>query len=220
MTQETKVISGIGVVTVAILVGAIFFLSKPSEDTATVLSADPKVFVREDSHSIAPNPAKVTIVEFGDYQCPACAALQPTVKELILRFTPKKSEQVNIVYRHFPLPQHKYALISAEAAEAAGEQGKFWEMHEKLYETQTQWAESNNPLEIFVGYAKDLGLNIEQFKQAVESNKFASKIQQDKNDGVALGINSTPTFFINGKKLEDAPSFDNFKSKIEAELNK
>ncbi len=216
MTQEAKVILGISAVTTAILIGAVFLLSKPSQEST--LSVDPKIFVREDSHSIAPNPAKVTIVEFGDYQCPTCAAVQPIVKELILRFTLKKSEQVNIVYRHFPLPRHKNALISAEAAEAAGEQGKFWEMHDKLYENQTQWAESNNPLEIFVGYAKELELDTKQLKQAVESSKFAGKIQQDKNDGITLGVNSTPTFFINGKKLEGVPSFENFKSRIEEEL--
>lgn len=218
MTQEAKVILGIGAVAVAIVIGAVFLLSKPSQEAN--LSADPKIFVREDSHSVAPGAAKVTIVEFGDYQCPSCAAAQPTVKELILRYTPKKSEQVNIVYRHFPLPQHKNALISAEAAEAAGEQGKFWEMHDKLYENQTQWSESNNPLDIVVGYAKELKLDTEKFKQAVENNKFANKIQQDKNDGITLGVNSTPTFFINGKKLEGMPSFENFKSKIEAELRK
>lgn len=218
MTQEVKIIFGIGAVTVAMTFGAVLWLSKPTQSPGT--STEFKRFIREDSHSVAKSPAKVTIVEFGDYQCPACKAAQATIRELILRFTPKKSDQVNIVYRHFPLPQHKNALLAAEAAEAAGEQGRFWEMHDKLYETQTQWSGSNNPLDIFVTYAKDLGLDIEKFKQAVESNKFYSKIEQDKNDGIALGINSTPTFFINGKQLEGTPSFANFKSKIEEELQK
>lgn len=218
MTQEAKVILGIGAVTLAIVISAAFFLSKPNQESS--VSADPKVFVREDSHSYAPNPAKVTIVEFGDYQCPACAVAEPAVKEVILKYTPRKSEQVNFVFRNFPLTQHKHSLIAAEAAEAAGEQGKFWEMHDKLYESQSAWAESNNPLELFVSYAKALELNTDKFKQAIESNKFANKIQQDQSDGNTLGVNSTPTFFMNGKRLEGVPSFENFKSKIDAELNK
>lgn len=220
MTQEAKIISGIGAVTIALVIGAVFFLSKPDSEVNSVSSGNPKVLVRDDSHSIASGSAKVTVVEFGDYQCPACAISEPAVKELILRYIPKKTEQVNFVFRNFPLSQHQNALISAEAAEAAAEQGKFWEMHDKLYENQNQWAESNNPVDIFVSYAKELGLDIEKFKQTAESGKFAAKIQQDRNDGNTLGVNSTPTFFINGKKLESAPSFENFKSRIDQELNK
>lgn len=212
MNQEAKVLTIIGVVTVAILIGAVFMLSKSGTESAKNASTpvDNNLLIKSDSHKIATDSAKVTIVEFGDYQCPACAAAHPNVKEILKEYSGK----VNFVFRHFPLPQHQNAMIGAEAAEAAGEQGKYFQMHDLLYERQRYWSENDKPLEIFTEYAKELNLDTEQFTKAVSTNKNQQRIYADRNDGQSLGINSTPTIYINGKKL---PSFDinEFKKSID-----
>ena len=175
---------------------------------------DEKLLVGEDSHKVTSDSAKVTIVEFGDYQCPACGAAHPIVKQILKDY----GEQITFVFRNFPLPMHNNAKISAEAAEAAGAQGKFWEMHDKLYETQNNWAESSKPLDLFVNYAQELGLDVDKFKEDIDGNKYSDRINKDKSDGNTLGVNSTPTFFINGEKLVGAPNFNTLKSKIDSQL--
>lgn len=212
MTQEVKVLSGIGILTAALLIGAVFFLSNSNAPTTQNSDSpvDTKLLIKEDSQKISTDSAKVTIVEFGDYQCPACALAHPIVKQVLDDYPGK----VNFVFRHFPLPQHQNAQVAAEAAEAAGEQGQYFQMHDLIYQNQKEWSENNNPVEIFVKYAKELKLNVEQFNLAVTTNKYNQKIMADKNDGLALGINSTPTFYINGKKM-DGFSYSDFKKIIE-----
>ncbi len=209
MTQEAKVLLGIGIVTIAILVGAVFFLNQTTP-VSTKGPVDEKLLIKNDSNKIASDSAKVTIVEFGDYQCPACRAAFPNVNRVLKDYSGK----VNFVFRHFPLPQHQNALSAAEAAEAAGEQGKYWQMHDLLYENQPEWSESADPLGIFSKYAASLNLNVEQFKNFVSTNKYHDKILSDKSDGEKLGINSTPTFYINGIKLPGY-SYEDFKSRID-----
>lgn len=216
MSQEIKVIGSIVFVTLLIIGGATMFLSGPSTQTlgATVANAD--VLVRKDSNITGKTSSKVTLVEFGDYQCPACALSAPAVEQVIHDYAGK----IRIVFRNFPLPQHKNALLAAEAAEAAGAQGKYWEMNKLLYAGQADWSESEKALEIFVGYGRMLGLNTETFTKDVQSKKYAAKIQSDKNDGLAVGVNGTPTFYLNGSQLTVRPTYDNFKDYIEAELHK
>lgn len=217
MTQEIKVLLSVGIATVLIMVGGIFFLnSGQTAVVSEVKSADASILVRENSHKMSTESAKVVIVEFGDYQCPACGVAHFAVKKILEYY----QGRVNFVSRQYPLPQHKNALIAAEAAEAAGEQGKFWEMNDKLYENQDKWSESDNALDIFARYAKDLGLDVEKFREDVSSKKFEDRINQDKNDGNNLGINATPTFFINGKQLAQPPTYDNLKTAIDQELKK
>lgn len=219
MNQEAKILVGIGIATIIILVGAIFLLSKssPAQNVSSA-SVDTKLLIRDDSHKISSNSAnlKVTIVEFGDYQCPACGQAYPITKQVLKDY----SGRINFVFRNFPLPQHQNALISAEAAEAAGAQGKFWQMHDKLYETQNDWADSNQPLNIFTGFAKNLGLDVLRFQNDVSTNKYADRITQDQSDGNTLGINATPTFFINGQKIEGVMVYEDFKGKIDPLLSK
>lgn len=210
MSQEAKVVIGIGFATIAIIVGAVFFLGKPST-TPSAVPTDSKILVRDDSVKTGSASAKVTLVEFGDYQCPACAQADPIVRRLIEEY----KDRILVVFRNFPLSQHPNAQPAAEAAEAAGAQGKYWEMYHLLYENQGQWNLSNNPIEIFSGYAKDLGLDLDKFKKDVEGNKFSDKIQRDINDGNTLGINATPTFFLNGEKLVGVPSYDDLKSRTD-----
>ncbi len=194
MSTDQRIIAIVAVLSVLILGYAVFFLGKSPAGTSE--PADLSVLVRPDSNKIASDSAKVTIVEFGDYQCPACAVANPVVKQLVEEY----QGRINFVFRHFPLPQHQHAMVAAKAAEAAGEQGKFWQMHHLLYENQTKWENSQSPSEIFTQYAREIGLNEEQFKQSLNSDKFFDKINGDRNDGNTIGVNSTPTFYINGVK--------------------
>ncbi len=210
MSSEAKTIFGIGIATIIIVVGGVIMLGSNSQPP----KSDSKALERGDSYKISSTSAKVTVVEFADFQCPACGAAHPIVKQILEQYQGK----INFVYRHFPLPQHKNAELAAEAAEAAGEQGKFWQMHDLIFQNQKEWSESSQALDLFISYAKGLGLDEEKFKKALSENKFAEKIIRDKNDGSAVGVNSTPTFFINGQKFPGVLSLAEFRNKIEESL--
>ncbi len=162
--------------------------------------------------------AKVSLVEFGDFQCPACAAAYPIVEQLLASY--KDNPDVNFVFRHFPLPQHQFALLSAEAAEAAGAQGKYWEMYDLLYKNQNAWSGSSDPLSIFAEYANQLKLDVNLFKTEVQQSKYGKLISDDQQQGLALSINSTPTFFLNGTRMVGIQSLEDFKARVDAELAK
>lgn len=160
--------------------------------------------------------AALSLVEFGDYQCPACGIVNPVIKQVLAEFGGK----VNFAFKNFPLSQHANANISSYAAEAAGLQGKFWQMHDKLYETQDVWSNSPDPKPIFEGYAMDLGLDVDQFKADIESQKVKDMVRKDSGDGSAVGISFTPTFFLNGVRMDDASRIEDFRTAFEKALNK
>lgn len=214
MKQDVKIMLGIGIVCVVLLVGAAFLMGGSATPNQTQ-KVDPKLLVRQNSHTTNGSP-KVTIVEFGDYQCPACGVAHPVMKEIESEY----GNKITFVFRNFPLPMHQNSHISAEAAEAAGKQGKFWQMYDLLYQNQKEWSESTSPLDIFATYAKKLGLDVEQFKSDVSNNAYAKQIEQDIKDGNALGVNATPTFFINGVMMEGVPQTSDFKEKINQALVK
>ena len=156
--------------------------------------------------------SKIVLVEYSDFQCPACGAYHPVVKQLVEEF----GNDVAFVYRHFPLRQiHPNADLSARAAEAAGAQGKFWEMHDLLFENQKEWSNQKNAVDSFVKYAESLGLSSEQFKSDIDSKEVKQKVNEDYNGGTSLKISGTPTFFLNGKKLQNPRNYEEFKSIIE-----
>lgn len=210
MTQEMKVIFSIGVLTLAILFGGVVLLSS-NEQPNNNAPVDKAVLGRNAKHTVSSENAKVTIVEFADFQCPACARTQPVISQILEDY----KGNINFTYRHFPLPQHRYAVLAARAAEAAGEEGKFWEMYKVLYERQTEWQDHGNAAEVFTVYATELQLNKLKFTERIKSEKYDDAIEQDKNDAITLGVNSTPTFFINGKKMYDAPTYQNLKKVID-----
>ncbi len=215
MTQELKVILGISALSIAILVGGIFFLSKDGA-TSTGVVTDPKILSQNNNHIIATDSAKVTVVEFADFQCPACRAALPNIKQVLEKY----KGQVNFVYRHYPLPQHKNAILAAMTAESAGAVGgpeKFWDMYALLFERQTKWSESSDARSIFVEYAKELQLDSDAFSKSLDDSALMDRIQKDKTDGNTLGVNSTPTFFINGETVT-GNSFEALAQKIEEKL--
>jgi protein-disulfide isomerase len=142
--------------------------------------------------------APVVMEEFGDLQCPPCAALHPELN----RIESEYGARVQLVFRHFPLTQmHPYALEAAQAAEAAGLQGKFWEMHAWMYEHQQEWATAPSARQLFTSQAANLGLNVEKFKQDMNSADVKQRIILDYRRGVSLGVQGTPTLFINGRMV-------------------
>ncbi len=161
------------------------------------------------------NPnATVTLVEYSDLQCPACRAAQTAVQEVLKKY----GDKIKFVYRHYPLAQiHHNAQIAAQAAEAAGNQGKFWEMHDKLFDNQNSWSSTKNPLDTFVFYAGELGLNVDQFKTDFGSSAVASKITAQALGGDTSGVNATPTFFLNGEKV-NLGSFADLETLVSAAI--
>lgn len=161
--------------------------------------------------------AKVVITEYSDFQCPACVSYYSLIKQLHKDF----EDKLAIVYRHFPLSQHENAKPAAIAAEAAGKQGKFWEMHDMLFESQKNWENEKNAQKIFMGYAKKLELNLEKFKQDLASKEAKEKVEADYQSGVAVGVNHTPTFFMNSWEIQNPRTYEEFKNIInEAESKK
>lgn len=160
--------------------------------------------------------AKVTIVEYSDYQCPACAYYHPIVDSL----KQELGDDLKVEYKYFPLNSHQYAALAARAAEAAKNQGKFLEMHNLLFENQQQWSSSNNPISAIIGYARDLELNMDQFRKELNAAETQQIVMEEKQEGVQLGVNSTPTFYINGEKLQQNPNtYNEFKTIVESYMN-
>lgn len=213
MKTETKVLGVILILTVVFLFGGIFLLSRSSNQDAK----EDNVFQIDYSkgQKIGSNSAKVKLVEFSDFQCPACATVEP----YLLKLRSYNPEDLQIIYRHFPLPQHQFAREAATLAEVAGEEGKFWEMHDKIFETQTEWSKLNDATAFFVSLAKELGLDENKVKQAMEEDAFKSTIENDLAEGQSLRVNSTPTFFLSGRKLI-LQKFDDLGILVEQELKK
>lgn len=216
MSKEAKIITGIGVITLIVLFGSMFLLSSSSNQVDNSKLSDETILKKNNNHKIATDSAKVTIVEFADFQCPACGQAYPQIKQVLNDFAGK----INYVYRHFPLPQHQNAILAAKSAEAAGEQGRFWEMSEFLFTRQPEWSEKTNAKEVFINYAKSLDLNTDQFSQDIDSDKFLSTINKDKEDGTSVEVTSTPTIFINNKKFTKVASYANLSEVIKLELEK
>ena len=149
----------------------------------------------------------VVLIEYGDFQCPACGQYYPVVKQLKEQYKGK----VTFQFRHLPLTEiHQNALISSRAAEAAGLQGKFFEMHDKLYEGQQTWSSSTNPTPIFEGYAQALGLDMNKFREDMRSEQVNDTIQADRAEAKKQNYQSTPTFVLDGKKIENPESMQEF----------
>ena len=159
--------------------------------------------------------SKVLLVEYSDLQCPACRAYYPLVKKLV----EEQGNNFQFAYRHFPLGQHKNAKKAAYAFEAAGRQGKLWEMHDMIFDGQDTWAPAGDAENIFAKYAESLGLNMEKFNQDSNSQEAKDKVQKDYDSGVKSRVNATPTFFLNGKKIQPR-SYDELANFIKEEAAK
>lgn len=148
-------------------------------------------------HTLGPANAPVKIEEFGDFECPPCGLFHPILKQMHQEF----GDKLQITFREFPLPNHNHAIPAASAAEAAGIQGKFWEMHGAIFENQNIWKTQFDVRPTFEGYAKQIGLDVERYKRDVLSDRVEQRIFLDGKRARSMGVNSTPTVFLNGREV-------------------
>lgn len=189
--------------------------SPPAADGSAPVAAVPGA---EPAHARGPANAPVTIEEFADLQCSACGGLYPVLKTIESEFGPR----VRVIFREFPLtPPHDHAVTAAQAAEAAGLQGRFWEMHDVLYENQETWAKAFDVRPIFEDYARKLGMDVERFKNDQTNEVVETRIFLDGRRGHSLGVKSTPTIYLNGTELpwEQARSVEGLRAAINKALN-
>jgi len=162
-----------------------------------------------------PANAKVTLVEFGDYQCPSCKFYHPVVSELLRRFP----EHLRLEFHHFPLIQiHPYAMSAAMAVEAAGEQGKYWEMHDLVFEHQETWSRSSNPEPEFLSLAGRIGLNVNTFMQSMRSPELQQRVLQDVVRAREAKVDEVPYFFIKGRRVSTHEGVPGFIKAVEDEI--
>ena len=207
--QQKKLFGHASIVIIVLLV--VFGLWKMGSGTNSTGPAENLTALQPDDHTKGPDNALVTLIEYSDFQCPACERYYHWIKELHDEFP----EELQIVFRHFPLTQlHEHALQAARAAEAAGKQGKFWEMHDKLFDEQHRWGNNNEVVPFFEGYAEELGLNVEQFTQDMSDATLKAKIDRDVTSGRGLRVTGTPTFFLNGTKVDLPNTIEDFKEMI------
>lgn len=202
--------------TLLMIIGVGFFFSKQTTPAETAQTLDAAVVAGE-KRLVKGNPeATVTIVEFSDFQCPACKATYPLVKEVMAQFDGK----VQLVYRHFPLDSiHPNARLAASASEVAKTYDKFWEMHDLLFEKQEEWAAIKDQKELkekFAEYAQELQIDKTEFLSKIEDETYAEFVQNDSVAGTQIEIQSTPTFYVNGSKTP-APQL---KSVVQSLLDK
>jgi protein-disulfide isomerase len=221
-TRRNLVISLSVIVAFAVVVGAVIAINAWTKDPESSAAGNPTStsnsrLVRPDSHKLgAASDGKVTFVEFLDFECPSCGAIYPAVEQLRKQYAGK----VTFVVRYFPLDMHFNAKRASNAVEAAAQQGKFEEMYQKMYETQQSWGNQQTPADAtFRGFAESLGLDLAKWDKAYKDPATAKRIQEDVTDGQALGVSGTPTFFVNGEKLEPR-SYEDFTKAIDAALAK
>ena len=217
-TPVKATLISVAVVVVLVLVAIIYALANqspappPEEGSSTGGSS----VVRESSHVLDDGgPDAVTVVEFLDFECEACGAFYPIVEDLRETY----AGQITYVVRYFPLPGHFNSKNAAIAAEAAAQQDRFEDMYHRLFETQAEWGEAQESrADLFRGFAEELGLDMAAYDAAVADPATTERVELDFNEGRALGVGSTPTFFVDGEQI-DLQTLDDLEGAIEAAVN-
>ena len=196
------------VLVLALGAGTLMFRSSPTPTPTPVAYSAPQ--------SSPAVKGIVTLEEFGDYQCPPCGIVHPMVKKVKSEF----GSSVRLIFYHYPLTQvHKNALDAAHAAVAAGLQGRFWEMHDMLYESQKEWAEAPDLRPYAVGFAGKLGLDVARFAREIDSPQVDATVQADVQRAASRGVNATPTLFIDGQLFDnDKMTVENLRKEIAQKL--
>ena len=230
MRKEFLILGAIAIVVIGIaVIGSSYY--RNSEQSVRITNSNTgnsssavnlETLVRPDSPTIGAADASITLVEFLDPECESCAAFAPVMKKILKDYDGK----IRLVVRYMPL--HPNSLRAATLTEAAGEQGKYWEMQELLFQKQPEWgtkhgaghtAQPVNIDALFEKYAKELGLDLAKINAAVKENRYQTKLQRDLRDGQTLGVRQTPSFFVNGRKLQRFGEAD-LRALIEDELKK
>jgi protein-disulfide isomerase len=197
----------IGVLAILLIGGAMWYSAGANETY--------NAGVEVKSHVKGNPDATVKLVEYSDFQCPACAQFHTVVADIVAEY----GDRISFEYRHFPLTQiHRFAEPAARAAEAAGQQGKFFEYHDLLFTNQATWSQSTNPAQFFLQYAKDLGLDIDEFTRVQRSTTLRNHIQSQFGEAREYGFSGTPSFLLNGEPMKFG-TYDEFKQQIENAIN-
>lgn len=217
LSLQNRIVIGL-LAAAALVVALVVIIGNLGDDpsrTADATGADAQV-VRADSHRLSQaTDEKAVLVEFLDFECESCLAAYPLVEDLSEEY----EENLTVVSRYFPLPGHPNSETAAVAVEAAAQQGRFKEMHARMYQTQTEWShtdEDRSP--VFRGHAEDLGLDMAAYDAAVADPATMERVTRDKNDGLALDVQGTPTFFLEGRKIQPA-SEEEFRRLIETAIS-
>jgi protein-disulfide isomerase len=184
--------------------------------TSTPDSTDTKtdIAITATDHTLGNLTAKVELIEYADFQCPGCASFAPLVKQI----TDEYKDKIAYAYRHFPLPQHQHAELMAQAAEAAAKQGKFFEMLDLIFKNQNTWARLINVDKTISSYATQLKLDTARFTTDIDSKEVKDAVSDQRSSGVSYGVNSTPTFFLNGAQMSLPRNIEEFRAAIDAAL--
>ncbi len=183
-----------------------------------VLGAEDQVEIVKGATAVkGPEDAKVTIVEFSEYQCPYC---KKYVDDAYSQIMANYGDQVKYIFRDYPLPFHPHAQITAEAARCAGDQDKYWDFHDLVFANQAEWSILDDSQETLIGYATQLGLNQADFTACLQQGKFTQQIKDDLALGKKVGVSGTPSFFVNGQMLVGAQPYSVFEALIKQGLNK
>ncbi len=177
---------------------ALYRAKRPQILTIPKEQREPATTESGEVHMLGPADAPVTLEEFGDFQCPPCGRMSEPINQLQHDY----NRQVRLIFRNFPLINHLHAREAARAAEAAGLQGHFWQMHDALYREQAVWSNSADARALFNAYAGYIGLNLERFKLDMDSEKVKDQVDADQKRGLALGVKNTPTIFLNNKEVD------------------
>jgi len=222
MERSTQMwlIGGFIAIVVALLVVAAIF-SQGAQQSASTFNATTVPAIDSSDHVKGDLSSKVSVIEYGDFECPACGAWEPVVEQIESDY----GNRVEFVFRNFPLTQiHPFAQISAQAAEAANLQGKYWQMHDLLYKNQAEWTANTSlsPADVvtkyFDGYAQSIGLNVTQFNTDINSSAVVARVQRDITTANAAQVDHTPTFFINLAQIQNPTGLQQLEQELDAAL--
>ena len=198
---------------IAISTGAFLYRAKRAENPPLKITKQSGEQT-ESAHVLGPANAPVTLEEFGDFQCPPCGKLSEPINEL------QKKHNLRVIFREFPLPMHSHALEAAYAAEAAGRQGRFWEMHDLLFREQAVWSKSTDARTLFNAYAGMLQLDLDRFKREMDSPEVQRQVELDQKRGAIIGVKTTPTIFLNNDAVPPPQLMpEAFPAAVEAAVN-
>ena len=214
LSREAKILLGLGAALAGMAVVAFLVLAPSEDDPGPVAEAGGDAqLVREDSWQTGATDAPVTLVEFLDPECESCGAMYPIIEQIREEY----GDRLKFVVRYFPL--HFNSVLATAAMEAAGRQDRYWEMYALLFERQLEWGEQQtSQRDLFVAYASELGLDVDAFTNDLNDPAIQAKVERDQRDGVAFGVEGTPTFFINGQMVGSMMTADMLRDRIEAEL--
>lgn len=219
MKTETKAMITVGIVSVLVLVLGSVWYSKTKAPVGNVASDNPAL-IGEGRNVKKATDEKVVLVEFADFECPACKSIAPYIKDLSEQY----KENVTFVFRTFPI--HSNSVLATQAAEVVKEltnnPDNFFAYGYLLFEKQSEWETASgakNQIDLFAGYAKTFGVDEVKFKERLSTNPFADTVEKDRQDAIALGVNSTPNFFVNGTLVRGA-NYNSLKALIDQELAK